>query len=111
MSTTTPEGRVKHAIKKVLDELEIYYHCPVQNGMGKPSLDFVCSVGGRFVAIEAKAAGKCATKTQSKTMADIAKSGGQCFLVAGTAQVFLMVNALRLLKEHTMVMAALESET
>lgn len=55
---TTPEGKVKKAIKKILDEFgeDVYYFMPSMNGFGKAGVpDFVCCVRGIFFAIEAKA--------------------------------------------------------
>ena len=55
MKRMTPEGRVKSRLKKAIkaaeaDGLCVYYHMPVQNGMGAPTLDFVGCVGGRYWA-------------------------------------------------------------
>ena len=37
---TTPEGRVKKNIRRVLDSFGVYYLCPVQYGMGAAGVDF-----------------------------------------------------------------------
>lgn len=108
MRMTTPEGKVKHAIKKVLDDLGIYYHMPVQNGMGKPTLDFICCVGGAYVAIEAKAPSKVPTRRQEALMKEIRASGGCTFWINQEADVGLLNNALVLIKEKFDVMKALE---
>ena len=71
---TTPEGKVKAAIKAVLKRVGAYYHMPVQNGMGAPSLDFVCCYKGRFVAIEAKAPGEKPTKRQIQTRNEMTRN-------------------------------------
>ena len=34
----TPEGAVKAAVKKILDEMGIYHFSPVQNGMGRAGI-------------------------------------------------------------------------
>ena len=65
---TTPEGKVKDQIKSVLNKFGIYYFMPVQNGMGKPGLDFYCCYRGKFIAIEAKAPGKKPTPRQLNTL-------------------------------------------
>lgn len=80
---TTPEGKVKDAIKRVLKESEAYYHMPVQNGMGKPSLDFVGCYYGLYFAIEAKAPGKKPTERQQETIQMITKAGGIVFVIDG----------------------------
>lgn len=108
MSTTTPEGKVKRAIKKVLDDLGVYYHMPVQNGMGKPTLDFICCVGGVYVVIEAKAPGAIPTRRQEALMKEIRASGGCTFWISEVAEVGLLSSALVLIKEKFEVMKALE---
>lgn len=84
----TPEGKVKASLKKWLSKLQAYYHCPVQNGMGAPALDFhtcipivitpamVGKTIGVYVGIEAKAPGKQPTPRQTRTMSDIQDAGG-----------------------------------
>lgn len=65
---TTPEGRVKADIKKLLKELDCWWYMPVPGGYGEQSLDFLCARKGRMFAIEAKAPGKKATPLQERTM-------------------------------------------
>lgn len=79
--TVTPEGRVKARIKQVLTHYGAYYHMPVQNGMGSPSLDFIACHHGRYLAVEAKAPGKKPTTRQLNTMRKIAAAGGAVFVV------------------------------
>lgn len=81
----TPEGRVKKAIKDAFKILEsngkkIWYHMPVQNGMGAPTLDFVICIDGKFWAIEAKAPGKHTTPRQEETIRAITAAGGHVML-------------------------------
>ena len=78
----TPEGKVKAQIKKVLEKHGAYYHMPVQNGMGAPTLDFIGCCNGRYIAVEAKAPGKKPTERQEVTMGKIRASGGTCFVVS-----------------------------
>lgn len=81
---TTPEGWIKRIVKEMLDmHPRAYYHMPVQNGMGAPSLDFVCSIDGRYVAIEAKAPGKRMTDRQELTAKAIEAAGGEVFRDVG----------------------------
>ena len=79
----TPEGAVKREVKKVLKEYKAYYHMPVQNGMGAPTLDFVGCYNGRFFAIETKAPGKKPTPRQEVTVALIKAAGGEAFVIDG----------------------------
>lgn len=77
----TPEGRVKNKVKDVLKRYGAYYHMPVQNGMGAPSLDFVGCIHGFYFAIETKAEDKQMTARQESTAEQIRKAGGIVFLV------------------------------
>lgn len=72
----TPEAKVKKAIREALKLLEdsghkIWYFSPVVNGMGKPALDFIGCIDGKFFAIEAKAPGKRLTERQESTVQDM----------------------------------------
>lgn len=78
---TTPEGKVKARVKKVLAAHGAYWHCPVQNGMGAPSLDFVGCHRGRYFAIETKAGNKQMTPRQETTAEEIRAAKGLVFLV------------------------------
>lgn len=80
---TTPEGAVKERIKKVLKAAGAYYHMPVQNGMGKPSLDFICCHNGRFLAIEAKTEKGDLTLRQKMTMDEMQKARAVVLVIRG----------------------------
>jgi hypothetical protein len=79
----TPEGLVKEQIKRLLRRYDVYWFMPVQNGMGSPSLDFLCCVAGRFLAIETKAPGKKPTQRQLNTIAMMQQSGAKCVVFDG----------------------------
>lgn len=87
MGTMTPEGKVKDRIKSVLKKYAktVYWHMPVQNGMGAPTLDFVGCAHGRYFAIEAKAPGGKMTARQILTAKEIRAAGGMVFVIDGTA--------------------------
>jgi hypothetical protein len=85
----TPEGFVKAAVKKLLDAHKAYYHMPVTNGMGKPSLDFIGCHEGRFFAVETKAPGKKPTPRQELTIAEIRRAKGPAFVIDGSDYVDL----------------------
>lgn len=89
----TPEGRVKHAVKRRLRGRAgaVWYYMPVQNGYGATGIpDFICCaktvitpdmVGlevGLFVAVETKAPGKLGelTANQQRQLAGIREAGG-----------------------------------
>lgn len=79
----TPEGKVKEKVKRVLKAHDAYYHMPVQNGMGSPTLDFVGCHVGRYFAIETKAPGKKPTPRQELTIDQIRQAGGKVFVIDG----------------------------
>lgn len=79
----TPEGKVKERVKKVLKEYGAYWHMPVQNGMGAPTLDFICCHFGRYFAVETKAGGQQPTPRQELTIAAIRGAGGKVFVIDG----------------------------
>ena len=79
----TPEGKTKVAVKAVLRAHGAYWHCPVQNGMGAPSLDFICCFKGRYFAVETKAPGKKPTPRQEITISEIRDAGGKVFVIDG----------------------------
>lgn len=94
----TPEGKVKNAIKKVLNRTyEMYHHWPVQVGYGAPCLDCHGCWRGIAFAIEAKAEGKVPTPRQDETIRRIAGAGG---LVMVISSVEGANNIPRWLEEH-----------
>lgn len=98
----TPEAKVKHEIKKVLDQLSpyVYYHMPVQGmSMGKPTLDFVGCCCGQFFAIEAKAPGKKPTPRQRLMIAEMTPAGAQVFIIDGNTSGLKKWLALLVTKE------------
>lgn len=80
---TTPEGKVKAKVSKVLKEYGAYYHMPVQNGMGKSSLDYVCCHKGRFLAIETKTEKGKLTLRQEATIDEMQKAGAIVLVIRG----------------------------
>lgn len=79
----TPEGKVKNKVKGLLRCFPVYWHMPVQNGMGSPSLDFICCVKGLYFAIETKAPGGKPTPRQEDTINKIQQAGGRVFVIDG----------------------------
>lgn len=78
---STPEGKVKADVKKVLWKYKLYWHCPVMNGIGAPSLDFICCHKGRFFAIETKAGNKRPTPRQEITISQMEDAGAKVFVI------------------------------
>lgn len=93
----TPEGKIKEQVKKLLKAHAVYYHMAVLNGMGAPSLDFVCCHNGRYFAIETKAPGQKPTPRQKVTMADMAAAGAFVFVVSGPAELGVLEAYLQLI--------------
>lgn len=94
----TPEGKIKEQVKKVLKKYPwVYYHMPVMNGMGAPTLDFVCCVNGRFFAIETKAPGQKLTPRQTITVGDMKLAGGYVFVVSCAAELSILEAYINLL--------------
>ena len=99
---TTPEGRVKNATSKLLKEFgavqinndveafdddtvpdpELYYFMPVQSGLGKRTLDYLCCYRGHFIAIETKAPSKWLTGIQETTKRQMEAAGATVFVIA-----------------------------
>lgn len=72
----TPEGVLKKQVKDYLDERGAYYFMPVQFGMGAATVDFLCCVRGRFVAIETKIWPRKATPRQLRCLKLVRDAGG-----------------------------------
>jgi hypothetical protein len=86
----TPEGMVKDAIKKVLNEYNIWYFMPSANGFGKVGVpDFICCWKGKFFAIEAKAKGKReqTTANQDRRIEEIRSAKGWALVVDDVEQL------------------------
>lgn len=96
----TPEGKVKIRVKKVLAEFSAWYHMPVQNGMGAPSLDFVGCFLGWFFAVETKAGDKQPTPRQEHTMQQMRAAGAEVFLVNEVSGLDLLRNWLTRKREE-----------
>lgn len=78
---STPEGKVKDRIKKLLAKYNCYWFMPVQTGFGAPGLDFHAVANGLAFFVETKAGNKRPTPRQESTIDTIQKAGGRCFVV------------------------------
>jgi hypothetical protein len=82
---STPEGKVKAAVNRVLAPYiargDVYTFMPVQSGYGKKTLDYLLCVRGHFVAIETKAPGKKLTALQQAYAREIEAAGGLVFAI------------------------------
>ena len=81
----TPEGLVKKAVKKILDDAGVYYFMPAANGFGRAGIpDIICCVDGTFVAFELKAGNGKTTALQDREIAAILKNGGYATVINET---------------------------
>ena len=79
---STPEAKVKTAVKKILDSLNIYHFSPFQAGMGRAGIpDIICCYEGRFLAIECKAGKGKTTALQDREINAIQEAGGTAWVV------------------------------
>lgn len=102
----TPEGKVKAAIKKVLDSYgtNVYSFMPIQFGYGVATIDYLLCVDGLFVGIEAKAKGKRPTTRQEGVLEDIRNAGGTVFVINSEEDVRTLNTFLsQVIQSHTRV--------
>jgi hypothetical protein len=80
---STPEGKVKAKIDKLLKSYQVWFYSPQAGPFGRSGIpDRVAIVNGRFIGIEAKAdRTKKPTKLQDHCMSEIEHAGGKCFVV------------------------------
>lgn len=82
---STPEAKVKKAVKAILDELHVYHFSPFQAGMGRAGIpDIICCYNGRFIGIECKAGNNITTALQNRELAAIHAAGGFAFVIRET---------------------------
>jgi hypothetical protein len=96
----TPEGKVKARISAILKRLSVQYVMPIAGPISTPGVsDYICNVGGLFVAIEAKA-GKGKLTPLQKVFLERAKEGGGFGLVITEANVEFLETWLSELLKH-----------
>lgn len=81
---TTPEGKVKDKVKKLLERHNTYVFMPVPGRFGSKTVDFLVCAYGHFVAIETKAPGKKPTPLQDTTLDDVVRARGHVFVIDST---------------------------
>jgi hypothetical protein len=78
----TPEGKVKKAVRQVLDGLGAYYVMPVTGGFGRQGApDFLVCLEGKFFGIETKAGKGKLTLLQEMNLKRIIDCGGVALVV------------------------------
>ena len=80
---TTPEGKIKNKLDKMLKYEKVWYYSPQAGPFGRAGVpDRVAILGGQFLGIECKAdRSKKPTALQLKCMQEIEDAGGKCFVV------------------------------
>ena len=82
---TTPEGRVKNSIRKILKQYGVWYAMPATGGYGSSGVpDFLCCVSGYLLGIEAKAGPGVPTALQIMQLKGICDAGGVAIVVNET---------------------------
>jgi pantoate kinase len=81
----TPEVKVKKQIRKILDDMGVYYAMPIGSGYGNSGVpDFLVCANGRFVGIEAKAGKGKTTALQEAHLSRIRGAGGIALVINET---------------------------
>jgi len=79
---TTPEGKVKAKVVKMLKHYDVYYFFPATHGFGRSGVpDVVCCARGTFLGIECKAGSNKPTPLQEREIAAIQKADGHAIVV------------------------------
>jgi Holliday junction resolvase len=79
---TTPEGKVKAKVRKILDTYGAYHFMPATGGYGKSGVpDIVGCYHGYFFAIECKAGKGKTTALQDKNLDAIIATGGVAVVI------------------------------
>jgi hypothetical protein len=82
MMATTPEGKVKKEVKRVLESLGAYYVMPVTGGYGRQGApDFLVCHRGKFFGIETKAGKGKLTALQVMNLKQIINAGGVALVI------------------------------
>lgn len=78
----TPEGKVKAAVKKLLETSHTYFFMPVSNGMGRHGIpDVIACANGHFIGIECKAGKGKTTALQDRELEQIRAAGGSALVI------------------------------
>jgi|TARA_R110000765_G_scaffold344066_1_gene434349 hypothetical protein len=80
---TTPEGKIKNKLDKMLKYEKVWYYSPQAGPFGRAGVpDRVAILGGQFIGLECKAdRTKKPTALQLQCMQEIEDAGGKCFVV------------------------------
>jgi hypothetical protein len=110
---STPESKVKTAVRRLLDEQGIWFFMPPANGFGKGGIpdivgcapititpDMVGQTIGVFVGVECKAPGKlnAVTENQKARLQEIDEAAGFSFVADGVSELRQALAAWGLLR-------------
>ena len=93
-----PEGKVKDAVRKILETTGAYWFMPYQAGMGRSGIpDVIACYKGHFIGIECKAGKGKTTALQDRELVAITKAGGLSVVIneESVVAVPLIVAGLR----------------
>ena len=97
---STPEGKVKTRVKKLLDQYGALHFSPMGTGYGVSGVsDIICLYKGRFIAIECKAdEKKLPTALQTRFLERVVAWGGIGLLIH-SGNLDLLQNTMDILGE------------
>jgi Holliday junction resolvase len=79
---STPEYRVKQAVKKMLETSNVYFFFPSANGYGHAGIpDIIAAKNGHFIGIECKAGKGKTTALQERELQKIRDAGGTALVI------------------------------
>lgn len=79
---STPESRVKAAVKKMLETSNVYFFFPSANGYGHAGIpDIIAAKNGHFFGIECKAGKGKTTALQERELQKIRDAGGTALVI------------------------------
>lgn len=79
---STPESRVKAAVKRLLETSHVYFFFPSANGYGHVGIpDIIAAKNGHFIGIECKAGKGKTTALQERELQKIRDAGGTALVV------------------------------
>lgn len=79
------EADVKRKIRECCKRFGIYFVTPMGTGYGRSGVpDILICAAGQFIAVECKFGGNKPTALQAKELQDIARSGGETWVVDET---------------------------
>lgn len=98
--SSTPEGRVKTRVKKLLDQYGALHFSPMGTGYGVSGVsDIICLYRGRFIAIECKSDEKKLPTALQLKFLDKVRAWGGLGLVIHSGNLDLLQNTMDILGE------------